>query len=160
EVADRFATVNEFHGFDVGLRGEVREGPWILQGRAQLAVGNNHEVLDVSGATTVTEPGMAPVTRPGGLLALESNIGHFSRDRTVVIPEFGVKVGYQVTSCLRLYAGYSLLYWGDVARPGNQVDLNVNPTLLPPVTAPAGLLRPAPRFQDSSFWAQGIDLGV
>jgi Putative beta barrel porin-7 (BBP7) len=160
EVADRFDTVNEFHGFDLGLRGEVRDGPWILQGRAQMAVGNNHEVLDVNGATTVTEPGMAPVTRPGGLLALDSNVGQLSRDRTVVIPEFGVKVGYQVTPCLRVCAGYSLLYWGEVARAGSQLDLNVNPRLLPPVTEPVGPLRPAPRFEESNFWAQGIDVGV
>jgi hypothetical protein len=159
-VSDRFDTVNEFHGFDIGLRGEVRRGPWVLQGRAQMAVGNNHEVLDINGATTVTEPGMASVTRPGGLLALESNIGHFSRDRTVVIPELGVKVGYELRPGLRLYAGYSLLYWGEVARAGSQVDLNVNPRLLPPVMAPVGPLRPAARFEDSAFWAQGIDLGL
>jgi hypothetical protein len=103
---------------------------------------------------------MGPVTREGGLLALQSNIGHFSRDHTVVIPEFGLKVGYAVTSCLRVYAGYSLLYWGDVARAGNQVDLNINPRLLPPVMSPVGALRPAARFEDSGFWAQGIDLGV
>jgi hypothetical protein len=159
-VRDRFDTVNEFHGFDFGLRGEVRRGGWLLQGSAQVAVGNNHEVLDINGATTAAVPGMAAVTREGGLLALESNIGHFSRDRTVVIPEFGLKVGYEVTSGVRIYAGYSILYWGEVARAGSQVDLNVNPRLLPPVSAPVGPLRPAARFEDSGFWAQGIDLGL
>jgi predicted O-linked N-acetylglucosamine transferase (SPINDLY family) len=159
-VRDQFETVNEFHGFDVGLRGEVRRGPWLLRGSAQVAVGNNHEVLDINGATTAAVPGRAPATNEGGLLALESNIGHFSRDNTVVIPEFGLKVGYEVTAGLRVYAGYSLLYWGEVARAGSEVDPNVNPRLLPPATSPAGPLRPAARFEDSGFWAQGIDLGV
>jgi hypothetical protein len=123
-------------------------------------VGNNHELLDVSGATTSAVPGMATVTRAGGLLALASNSGHFSRDHTVVIPEVGLKVGYEVTAGLRVYAGYSVLYWGEVARAGSQIDPNVNPRLMPPVTSPVGPLRPAARFEDSGFWAQGINLGL
>jgi hypothetical protein len=158
---DRFDTSNEFHGFDVGLRGEVRRGPWVLGGSARVAVGDNHQVVDVAGATRVAVPGAAPVTNVGGLLALSSNIGHRERDRAEVIPEFGVKVGYQVTPQLRAFAGYTFLYWNEVVRAGNQVDQAVNPALLPPVTPPvAGPLRPAPRFENSSFWTQGVSLGL
>jgi hypothetical protein len=161
-VADQFDTRNEFHGFNLGLRGEARRGPWVLRGLAAVAVGDNHEVVDVSGATTVTVPGAPPpVTSPGGLLALQSNIGRQSRDRVAVIPEFGAQAGYQLTAHLRAYAGYTFLYWGEVVRAGDQVDLAVNPNLLPPVTQPvSGPLRPAPRFENTSFWAQGIDLGI
>jgi hypothetical protein len=107
-------------------------------------------------------PGVPPpVTSVGGLLALPSNIGRFSKDRTEVIPEFGARIGYQVTSHLQVFAGYSLLYWGEVVRAGNEVDLTVNPALLPgsgiPVTGPR---RPMPLLTNSSFWAQGIDLGL
>jgi hypothetical protein len=161
DVHDRFDTVNEFHGGNVGLRGELRHGAWLLQGLAQVAVGNNNEVVDVNGATTVTVPGAPPVTHMGGLLALQSNIGHFSRDRTVVIPEFGARVGYQFSPCLRAFVGYTFLYWGEVLRAGNQIDQTVNTSLLPPVTGPVtGPPRPAPRLADSSFWAQGISLGL
>jgi hypothetical protein len=159
-IGDRFDTVNEFHGAEIGLRGELRRGAWLLQGLAQMAVGNNHEVVDINGSTMVTVPGAAPVLHEGGLLALQSNIGHFSRDRTVVIPEFGVRAGYQINPCLRAFVGYTFLYWGEVARSGNQIDQTVNTSLLPPATSPvSGPLRPAPRFADSSFWAQGISLG-
>jgi hypothetical protein len=160
-IGDRFDTVNEFHGGDVGLRGELHRGAWLLQGLAQVAVGNNHEVVDITGATTVSVPGAPPVTHQGGLLALPSNIGHFSRDRTVVIPEFGLRAGYEISPGLRAFVGYTFLYWGDVARAGNQIDLGVNPALLPPVSRPVtGPARPAPQFEDSSFWAQGINLGL
>jgi hypothetical protein len=148
--------------FNLGFRGEVRRGAWVLRGLADVAVGDNHEVVDVNGATTVSVPGAGPpVTNPGGLLALPSNIGHQSRDRVAVIPEFGLQVGYQLTAHLRAYAGYTFLYWGEVARAGNQVDLTVDPNLLPPVMQPvSGPLRPAAQLENTSFWAQGIDLGL
>jgi hypothetical protein len=160
-VADQFDTRNEFHGFEFGLKGNLWSGPWTLQGTAQMAVGDNRQVVNISGVTVVTVPGAAPVSSVGGLLALPSNIGRFSRDRVDVIPEFGVLVSYRVTSHVQVYAGYTLLYWGDVVRAGNEVDLGVNPTLLPGTGAPAtGPQRPAPFFSGSSFWAQGIDLGL
>jgi hypothetical protein len=160
-LADHFDTRNEFHGFDFGLKGELRRGSWVLQGVAQAAVGNNHEVVNISGATTVTVPGLPPVTSEGGLLALPSNIGHFSKDRVEVIPEFGARLGYQVTPHLQAFAGYTFLYWGDVVRAGNEVDPVVNPNLLPGSGTPTiGPRRPMPLLTGSSFWAQGIDLGL
>src|SRR5262249_17573513 len=54
-ITDRFDTSNDFHGFNAGLRGEVRRGAWVLRGLADVAVGNNHEVVDVNGLTTVSE---------------------------------------------------------------------------------------------------------
>jgi hypothetical protein len=161
-VADRFDTSNDFHGLSLGLKGELREGPWVLQGRVLLAVGDNHEVVNISGATTVTVPGIGtPVTRAGGLLGLPSNIGHFNTDRVEVIPEFGVRVGYQVTPRLKVFVGYTFLYWGEVVRAGNEVDLGVNPTLLPGFPAPAtGPQRPRPLLNNTSFWAQGAEVGL
>jgi hypothetical protein len=109
----------------------------------------------------VTVPGQAPVVNPGGLLALSSNSGHFSRDRVSLVPEFGVNLGYQVTPHLRVFTGYTLLYWFDVVRAGDQVDLTINPNLLPPVTGPvAGPFRPAPRFQTTDLWVQGLSAGL
>jgi hypothetical protein len=160
-LSDQFDTRNEFYGFNIGLKGSIQRGPWVLQGVAQVALGDNHEVVNISGATTVTVPGIAPVTSVGGLLALPSNIGHFTKDKFDAIPEFGARLGYQVTSHVQVFAGYTLLYWGDVARAGNQVDLTVNPTLLPgSTTPPTGAQRPMPLLNQSSFWAQGIDLGL
>jgi hypothetical protein len=50
-----------------------------------------------------------------------------------------------------------------VARPGDQIDLNVNTNRIPtsttfnPSSAPA---LPAPVFRSSDFWAQGINFGI
>jgi hypothetical protein len=134
----------------------------VLEGRALMAVGDNHEIVNISGATTVTVPGAPPpVTSAGGLLALSSNIGHFSKDRVEVIPEFGVRAGYQVTPSLRVFAGYTFLYWDRVVRAGNEVDPVVNPNLLPGSgTSAIGPHRPMPLLSGTSFWAQGLELGL
>jgi hypothetical protein len=160
-VADRFEIRNDFHSFEFGLKGCLWKGPWVLAGSALVAAGDNHEVVNITGATTVTVPGLPPVTSTGGLLALPSNIGHFTKDRFEVIPEFGLRVGYQLGPRLQAFAGYTLLLWERVARAGNQVDLTVNPTLLPGSnTPPTGPQRPMPLVTGTSFWAQGVELGL
>jgi hypothetical protein len=117
--------------------------------------------VDIGGGTTVAVPGTAPVTSPGGLLALATNSGHFSRDEFSVVPELGVKAGYQATPRLRLTLGYTYLFWGKVVRAGDQVDTALNSNLLPPTVTPvAGPLVPAFPFRRSSLWAQGLDLGA
>src|SRR5262249_15763054 len=96
----------------------------------------------------------------GGLLALSSNIGHHSSDAFAVIPEFGLNVGYQVTQHVRLTAGYNFLLLNDFWRAGNQIDLNVNPNLIPPSTPTAGPARPPFFGNESDFWVQGVQFGL
>jgi hypothetical protein len=56
--------------------------------------------------------------------------------------------------------GYSLIYWSRVVRPGDQIDLDVNPDYLPPATTPVtGPARPRFVFRESDFWAQGLSVG-
>ena len=70
-------------------------------------------------------------------------------------------MGYRVTNRLSASLGYSLIWWYQVARPGDQIDPTVNPNLIPPEAVPfTGPLRPEFRFRDDSFWAQGINLGL
>lgn len=160
-VTDRFSADNDFHGVDLGLSGEYRRARWVLQATARVGLGQNFTDLGVSGATTVSVPGSAPITYPGGLLALSSNSGQFTRHHFAVVPEVGVKLGYQVTPRLRAFAGYDLLYWTQVVRPGGQIDTVINSNLLPPVTPPvAGPARPEPRATGTDVWAQGIGLGL
>jgi hypothetical protein len=159
-VADQFDTTNDFHGVDLGLTGEIRRGRWVLEGVAKVALGTTGSELNVNGFTTVAVPGFAPVTQSGGLLALSSNSGHFSANRFGVVPEVGVKVGYQVTPHLRATVGYDFLFWNDVVRAGSQIDPVVNPNLLPPAT-PGGPSRPAPRIGDTTdLWVHGVSFGL
>ena len=75
------------------------------------------------------------------------------------MPEVGLDVGLQVTDHLRLSAGYSFLYINNVIRPGNQVNLNVNPSLVPSATAfgsPSGAGQPSVLTKTEDFWAHGL----
>jgi hypothetical protein len=63
-----------------------------------------------------------------------------------------------------VFAGYDFLYWSNVARPGNQICLNVDERGIPtggPFTPGFRASFPAPPlFTESSFWAQGVSFGL
>ena len=159
-VRDRFETDNDFYGGVIGANYERRFSSFFVGVRASVALGLSHQEVGIDGSTTFTPPGGAPVTFPGGLLAQPSNIGRYTNDEFAVVPEVGVRVGAQVTERLRGFVGYNWIYWSSVARAGDQVDLTVNPNLLPPAAGPlVGPNRPAPRSNVTDFWLQGISVG-
>jgi Putative beta barrel porin-7 (BBP7) len=158
-VSDLFRTENRFYGGQVGLAGQVRRGRLWLDVTGKLGIGATHQVVSVGGSTTTAVPGAAAEPRPGGLLALGSNGGRFVTDEFTLVPELGVRLGCQVWGCLRAFVGYDLLYWSEVARPGEQIDLTVNPTQLPPGRL-VGPARPAPTGQTSDLFLQGLSAGV
>jgi hypothetical protein len=106
------------------------------------------------------------VTANGGLLAITgANAGRYSDSVFSVVPEVGLNLGYQLTSRLKVFVGYNFLYWGNVLRPGNAIDPNIDaariPNFLPPGATPiAGVPRPAPQFHSSGFAVQGISFGL
>lgn len=159
-ILDKFQTGSQFYGADIGLRGERRMGRWFLDGTGRIALGSTCQSATISGNTTVTVPGQTPFTSAGGLLALPSNIGSYSRNVVTIVPEVGCHLGFFLTENIRLKAGYSFLYWSSVARAGNIIDPTVNPNLLPPSTPGAQPQRPAFDWNGTGLWAQGIDLGL
>jgi hypothetical protein len=162
-VIDQFDTHNYFYGAQVGARAEFSRGCVFVDVLAKVALGATHEVVDIQGATAITSPTGTTVVTPAGLLALESNSGHFTRDRFAVVPEVGINIGYQITKCLRASVGYTFLYWSAVARPGDQVDLGLSGTRIPTDTRfnpLAAATRPAVLLRDTDFWAQGINFSL
>jgi hypothetical protein len=162
--ADSFHTRDQFSGGQLGATAQVWMGGGLsVQARALVALGTTHQTIDVGGTTTQTTPGQGPVAFPGGALAVPSNSGHFGRDAFSVIPEGEVRVNYQVSERLCIFAGYDFLYWGNVVRPGNQVNLSVDERAIPiacPFTPGFRATLSPPSFNESSFWAQGVSLGV
>jgi hypothetical protein len=138
---DSFSTQNRFYLGQVGLDYEFRPGRWILGASAKVGLGWVHQSATLSGSSAVPDV---------GLLVQGSNSGQHSQNRFAVVPELGLKVGYQITQNVSVYAGYTLLFLNDVIRPGGQVDLTLNPA--------AG--RPAIPLSTTHLWAQGLNLGV
>ena len=130
----------------------------LVQDRRRGSGGATISDVGINGATTTTVPGAAPVTTSGGFYALPTNIGTFSSSRFAAVPELAAELGYQVTADVRVFAGYSLLYWTGLVRPGGAIDTTINPTQIGgPLAGPA---RPQPQTNSTDYWAQGLNLGA
>ena len=159
-ITDSFQAKNSFNGVDVGFLWTRYWNRLSLELLAKMALGNNKEKVTINGSTTRTFSGV-PFTDEGGLLALSSNIGEYSRDEFAIIPELGATLSYQITPRLRATIGYTFVYWSQVVRPGDIIDLDVNPELFPPDVGPIdGPLRPRFSFVQTDYWAQGVNLGI
>lgn len=158
ELFDQFDTGNEFNGGELGLVFEERLCRWSLEMLLKLGIGSTHSQVAIHGRTVTTVPDFDPVTTQGGLLALPSNIGDYERDQFTVIPELGVTLGYDLTCNLRATFGYTFIYWSKVARPGDQIDLDVNQSQFSGGTL-VGEARPAFSWVTTDYWVQGLNFG-
>ena len=143
--ADQFDAHNRFHGGELGLRTEFHRGPFSVQFDTNVALGRTVEVVRVSGQTVaVTSGSLGSSTQwfPSGLFGPSSPGSRTSQSNFAVLPEGGLKFGYQLGERARFSLGYSVIYLSDAVRPGDQVD--GNPAL----------------FARSDFWVQGVSLGL
>lgn len=163
-ITDFFDTRNQFYGGSIGFRGGFDLGNLTLDANTKVSIGGTHEVVNIQGNTQhINAAGAVLGTTTGGLLALSSNIGRQTGTSFGFIPEVELKLGYKLTQRLTAFVAYDFLYWNQVVRPGDQIDRVVNPTLLPSsfaFGAAAGPARPAPLFNETDFWAQGITFGL
>lgn len=177
-IRDRFGTVNHFYGGQIGGRFQFYRGAWVFDVLTKVALGVNHEAVNIFGQTDAIVGG-AVNTATGGLLAVNnSNFGARINDTTnyfAVAPEVKLGVGYQLSKYLRAMVAWDFLYLNGVARPGNHIDTSVNPTLVPssptfaqrtvfpPGIGPtpvSGPFAPNLTIRQTDFWAQGINFGL
>lgn len=148
-TTDDFSTRNRFWGAQLGVDAEVNCGPFFLGAYAKIAGGAEFESVRISGQTVVP---MVSVT-PGGFLAQASNMGLFQRTHFGLLPETGLSFGMRLSDHMRIFGSYTLLYLMNAVRPGDQIDRNINFV----AAAPPG---PLFRWNDTTFWAQGISGGL
>jgi len=159
--ADSFAARNQFNGAEGGFRFQFIQGDWFLEVQTKFAVGRNNRIVNVNGGTLTTVPGATPLPSPGGTYALISNIGQEPFNDLAFTSDFGATLGWNVTDHIRLRLGYTFLFWGSVARAGDQLDQFLNPTFVPPVVGlPAGPLRPELSIRVTDLWAQSVNFGL
>jgi hypothetical protein len=116
---------NHFYGGQVGGRAHVFLGGLDVGATATVALGTTQELSTVS----------------------ETNPLRFYHGGFSYVPEVGIDLGYWITPQVRLGIGYRFLYWSQVTRPGNDLDILKSP------------MKPFP-FQQSDFWAQGFNFGA
>lgn len=159
DIRDSFDTSNDFHGADIGLAWEGYRGPWSLELLGKVGIGSTSQEVTIRGTTSRTANGNS-FTDEGGLLALEPNIGSYSRNEFTILPEMNATLGYAISPRTRFLVGYTFIYWNNVVRAGEQIDTTINPDFLPDVQPTTGPRRPEFSFVDSGFWAQGLSLGL
>ena len=159
---DSFQTHNQFYGPQVGLDGQYFLGKFFLNLGGKLAMGGTHEVLTISGSSTLQQVKKPVQIAPGGLYAQPSNIGHFESDQFTVVPQVQARLGWQPVRWVRGWIGYDFLYWSQVLRAGDQIDLRVDPAQVAtdPRFTGAAASSPHPQFNRTDFWIQGISFGT
>ena len=156
---DQFKTVNNFYGLSLGLSGERQLNRWAVSGAGRVGLGVTNERVTIFGASSTSDPQGVTQDFVGGLLALPTNMGSFTRNQLAFVPSLELKGAYLVTQHFRLTAGYDILYWSSVARPGQQIDTLLNTTQAsgePLVGEPA----PIPQSRQTDMWIQGISFGA
>ena len=163
-VTDRFRTSNQFYGGQLGLLTQFQWNRWSLNLATKVALGETHQSIQIDGAQSIANPGMLPTLTPGGLLALPTNSGNFTRDRFAVVPEVSLNLGYDLTPHMRLFVGYNFLYWSSVVRPGDQINRNLDITQIPHFgvggVQPVPFATPTNPFHATDLWVQGINFGI
>jgi len=168
-ISDHFRTRNQFHGFNTGLRGEIRRGMFTFGASGKLAVGHMRQSLEINGFTDIAPGAASPVAviRPvtgrtfGGLYANASNIGRINNDEFAVIPEVNLNLGLAVTRNMSLHVGYNVIYIDKVIRPSSELPLTVN-TGTVPFSPNFGTARPRAQqtfFNQDEFWLMGLNTG-
>jgi hypothetical protein len=155
EISDRFSAKNNFQGGVLGVSTKRQYCRWSVEMLGKFALGGTRSAIDIHGNTILTVPPSNQTQSESGLLAQESNSGHFVKNNFTVIPELGLTLGYDLTDRLKASLGYTFLYWSRVARPTDQIDLNVNSD-----PALGGNTAPVFRYLPGDYWVQGLNFGL
>ncbi|WP_246114311.1 BBP7 family outer membrane beta-barrel protein [Rubripirellula tenax] len=159
-INESFRTSNEFRGLQLGVVHQANFKRAWLESLLRVAVGNNKRSTDIRGRTAITENGVTE-NYNGGLLAQRTNIGNFEQDEFTMIPEVGFTLGIRLTDWLDATVGYTMVYFPNVVRAGDQIDTDVNSNLFPPEDpAVTDGLRPLFKPVESQYWAHGLNLGA
>ena len=172
-ISDQFRVYNEFYGGQLGLRSYWTSDIVFVMFTGKAGLGLNRETVRVNGSTTLASSastaGVAPIGGQNGFSAAQglftgpSNIGSQTHDATSFLGEGNLTLGVNVAPRLKMYFGYSLLWWTNVIRAGGQLSNVVNASQVPFNTNPAatiGVNQPSVPFRQSDFWAFGWNIGA
>jgi Putative beta barrel porin-7 (BBP7) len=163
-VTDIFKANNEFRGGEFGLRFETHQDAFSLTLEPRISIGATHQAATITGVSVLNPAdGSGTQTASGGILALPSNSGRFSRERFTYLPEGTVTLRWQCFRWLGVQAGYNITYWPNVQRSGNEITNRVDPRQIPTAVAfdpTATPTSPTFIFKESNFWMQDLSFGI
>jgi hypothetical protein len=152
-VRDSLLTQNEFHGGHFGLKGQYRWGALGLDLSTKAGFGNMSQRALLAGETD-------GIAGEGGLLVQPSNAGMHQRDEFSYMHDVGVKLTYYPVEQLKLSVGYSMVFFSDVLRPGDQIEtIDGQPAVDSRWFTGQGT-RPEFNFNSTHFYLHGLNVGL
>lgn len=159
-LRDYLETNNSFYGGQVGVQGRFQSGPWNLDVVAKVGLGDNEQHLEALGRTLLTNSAGRTLYQSGGLF-VPPGLSSIDRGRLSFTSEVNLRVGYRITERWLASVGYTFLFWGDVIRPGAQINPAVDPRIVPTSLSFNPNISPAPfQLHSTDFWAQGMTVGL
>jgi hypothetical protein len=159
-ATDNYQTQNNFYGVNLGAHVRARYEGFFAELTPKIGVGVTNESVDVSGSFSSPSPNI----NPGGFLAIGNKLGDRGADKFAVLPQVTLKVGYDFSNRVEIFAGYDLLYLSQVARANGQitnlVDKADSPTANFGGVAGAPDTSPQPSVTSTSFFEQGVTGGL
>jgi hypothetical protein len=160
-IVDQWRTISQFYGANLGLTGNFRYDRWTVNTSFKLGLGDMHEIFEVTG-NTIQSTAVGNLINTGGILTNANNIGKYSHDSFAAVPEFTLKIGYRVTRYMTASIGYDLLYISQVARPGNMVNGQADPRLIPAAPQYGFATNSGPQYlqPQTDFWLMGLTFSM
>lgn len=165
-TSDKFHTVNNFYGGQIGACFDWKYGCFIFNAKAKVALGAMCRSADIRGTFVTNDfDGFGdPVAFEGGYFALPSNIGRHNSTNFSVLPEINVNLAYEFTDCVRVKVGYNFLYASNILWASKLIDRDIDPrqaaSLQLPLPLVTGATAPSAKTKSDGIWAQGVSAGL
>ena len=164
-ISDSYQTRNEFIGPQLSLRYEETAGAFTFGITGKLALGSTTQTVIIAGQSEhLSASGQTIATANGGFLATSSNIGSYNHNNFSAIPEVELKLSYNLTRNLSLFASYDFMCWTAIARAGEQVSPTVNLTQVPTAAifnpGFGGPSNPGPLFRNTDLIVNSLRVGL
>jgi len=147
---DYFSTRNQFYGGQLGIRAAGCFCNCLFAAvTLKAAIGRNDQSSFTFGETIGADGAITPTS----LFVHTTNTGKINDHEFCFVPEGEIRLGFQASRNVFIFAGGTYQYWLKALRPGDQIS---HATLPVGVNTPNGPIVP---FTQSDFWAFGASFG-
>ncbi|MEM6472803.1 MAG: BBP7 family outer membrane beta-barrel protein [Planctomycetota bacterium] len=155
-VIDDFDVENDFHGGQLGIATNYREGCWSFSSLAKVGFGSLSRRVTRTG-TDFRSIDANNFTDPNGLLIRSTNSGERTDNTFSWVPELDFTLGWQHFPSFDVTVGYHVIAVTDAVQVSGTIDPELASNLVDP---PVGAQRPSPTLRDNTFYVQGIHFGL
>lgn len=155
-ITDDFDVENNFHGGQIGIASNYREGCWSFSSLAKVGFGSVRRRAELRGTDFRSIDGNN-ATDPNGLLIRSTNSGVHNDNTFGWVPELDFTLGWQYFPAFDVTFGYHIIAMTDALQVSGVIDPDLATNLAP---APTGAQRPSPIFRHSTYYVQGMHFGL